>query len=93
MTAAERAVWAAVGTARAQGLRVDDPIVIGDAANVLVRLDPSPVVARVPMTLSFLRGRDWFETEVLVASALAESESPVAAPTAVADPWDEGRPT
>lgn len=72
--------------ARAQGPRVEEPVVVRDLTNVLVRLDPSPVVARVPLTLSRLRGRDWFEIEIRVASFLAAAGAPVAPPTPAVDP-------
>jgi Phosphotransferase enzyme family len=81
-----RAVAAAVAVARGHGLRVDEPVVLRDLTNVLVRLDPSPVVARVPRTLSRLRGRDWFALEVRAVSWLAQAGSPVAPPAAAIDP-------
>ena len=85
-TEGTRTVEAAVAVARAQGLRVDEPVVLRDLTNALVRLDPSPVVARVPRTLSRLRGRDWFALEVRVVSWLAEIGAPVAPPSTLVDP-------
>jgi aminoglycoside phosphotransferase (APT) family kinase protein len=58
---------------------------------VLVRLDPSPVVARVPRTLTRLRGRDWFELEVRAVSRLAHAGAPVAPPSTVVDPGPHER--
>jgi aminoglycoside phosphotransferase (APT) family kinase protein len=81
-----RAVEGAVAVARAHGLRVDEPVILRDLTNVLVRLDPSPVVARVPRTLSRLRGHDWFALEVRVVSWLADAGAPVAAPSTLLDP-------
>jgi Phosphotransferase enzyme family len=86
-----RAVDAALSLARGEGLRVDDPVVLRDLTNVLVRLDPSPVVARVPQTLSRLRGREWFELEVRAVSWLAKAGAPVAPPAAELDPGPHER--
>jgi Phosphotransferase enzyme family len=85
------AVDAAVAVARDHGLRVDDPVVLRDLTNVLLRLDPSPVVARIPRTLSRLRGREWFELEVRSASRLAQAEAPVAPHATVVDPGPHER--
>jgi hypothetical protein len=79
-------VEAAVAVAREHGLRVDYPVVVRDLTNVLVRLDPSPVVARVPLTLARLRPREWFELEVRVVSWLAQAGAPVAPPSRLTDP-------
>jgi aminoglycoside phosphotransferase (APT) family kinase protein len=85
------AVEAAVEVAREQGIRVDEPVVLRDLTNVLVRLDPSPLVARVPMTLSRLRGRDWFERELHAVSWLAQADAPVAPPASAVDPGPHER--
>jgi hypothetical protein len=47
----ENAIQAAVAAARDLGLTVTDPTVLYDAFSVVVHLNPSPVVARVPMNL------------------------------------------
>lgn len=62
-----------------------------DLTNVLVRLDPSPVVARVPRTLTRLRGRDWFALELHVVAWLARVGAPVSPPTALIDPGPHER--
>lgn len=85
------AVEAAVGVARQQGLRVDEPVVLRDLTNVLVRLDPAPVIPRVPMTLSRLRGRDWFERELDAVAWLARAGAPVAPPATEIDPGPHER--
>jgi len=85
------AVEAAVEVAREQGIRVDEPVVLRDLTNVLVRLDPSPLVARVPMTLSRLRGRDWFERELRAVSWLVRAGAPVAPPASSLDPGPHER--
>ena len=79
-------VEAAVSVARELGLRVEEPVVLRDLTNVLVRLDPSPVVARVPRTLTRLRGPDWFALELRVVAWLARVGAPVTAPTTLIDP-------
>ena len=86
-----QAVGAAVSVARGLGLRVDEPVVLRDLTNVLIRLDPSPLVARVPQTLSRLRGPGWFELEVRVVSWLARAGAPVAPPASVVDPGPHER--
>jgi len=53
------AVEAAVRAARAQGPRVDEPVVVRDRTNVIVRIDQWPLVGRVPMMLGPFRGREW----------------------------------
>ena len=70
-----RAVAAAVSTASALDLTVDDTIVLQDANRVALRLMPCDVVARVaPMDFQASA-----EFEVELARRLAETESPVAA--------------
>jgi hypothetical protein len=82
----EKAVQAAATAARALGLTVTDPTVLYDAFSVVVHLKPSPVVARVPMTLP----PPLMEPEVAVrrmqreldvTAWLAEQGKPVTAPS------------
>jgi hypothetical protein len=86
---------AAVGVAREQGLPGDDPEVLSSRGNVLVRLAPAPVVARVA-TLSAWTRREpfrWLASEVAVAGYAAAHDGPVVAPTPLADPgphWSGG---
>jgi hypothetical protein len=47
----ETAVEAAAAAARSLGLTVTDPLVLYTAFSAVVHLQPSPVVARVPMNL------------------------------------------
>jgi aminoglycoside phosphotransferase (APT) family kinase protein len=84
-------VEAAVSVAREHGLRVDEPVVLRDLTNVVVRLDPSPVVARIPRTLTRLRGRDWFALELRVVAWLARGGAPVSPPTTLIDPGPHER--
>jgi Ser/Thr protein kinase RdoA (MazF antagonist) len=75
-------VGAAVEVARAQGLRVTDPVVLRDRLNVLVHLRPAPVVARVPGSIAKVRpGAAFAEHEVAVAGHLAAVGAPVVAPS------------
>lgn len=76
------ALEAAVAVATAQGLRVDDPVILRDQLNVLVHLRPAPVVARVAGTLAAVRpGTAWQARELSVAGHLARAGAPVVAPS------------
>jgi hypothetical protein len=78
-----RALRAAVAVAARHGLRCGEPVVLRDASNLLVRLAPAPVVARVSTVTSTVRdGGAWLAREVAVASHLAAAGAPVVAPTA-----------
>jgi len=68
-----RAVEAAVATASAAGLRIDDATVIHDSDRIAVRLLPSDVLARVAYEVH----QAGTEFEVEVARRLAETGSPV----------------
>ena len=69
------AVAAAMSTASALDLTVDDAIVLNDSNRLVLRLMPCDVVARVaPMVYGGA------QLEVEVAQRLAETESPIAAP-------------
>jgi hypothetical protein len=81
-----RAVAAVVAVARAQGLPADRPRVVRDLTNVLVHLEPAPVVARVPVTLARLRSPEWFAQTLALARFLADAGAPVAPPTDEVDP-------
>jgi Phosphotransferase enzyme family len=87
MAAAERALAAVRAAARAQGLPTESPVIVRDLTNVLVHLAPAPVVARAPVTLARLRGKEWFEEEMRLARFLAERNAPIAPP---ADEVDSG---
>ncbi len=70
----QRAVAAAMSTASALDLTVDDAIVLHDSNKLTVRLLPCDVVARVAPTAHQVA-----QFEVELAQRLAETESPVAA--------------
>ncbi|WP_433161775.1 aminoglycoside phosphotransferase family protein [Kribbella sp. CA-247076] len=82
----ENAVRAAATAARSLGLTVTDPTVLYDAFSVVVHLKPSPVVARVPITLpDHLMEPDVAERrqqrELDVAAWIAELGKPVVPPS------------
>jgi hypothetical protein len=70
----QRALAAAMSTASALGLIVDDAIVLHDSNRLAVRLLPCDVLARVAPT-----AHQAAQFEVELAQRLAETESPVAA--------------
>ena len=79
-------VDAALAIARTHGLPADRPRVLRDLTNVLVHLEPAPIVLRVQLTLGALRGPAWAETEMRVAQFLARAGAPIAPPTGDVDP-------
>jgi hypothetical protein len=86
-TEAQRAVAAAMATASALGLVVDDAVVLHDSTRLVIRLLPCDVVARVaPIAYQGVevssRWADYHgraETEIELIHQLAETDSPVAA--------------
>ncbi|HYH32342.1 MAG TPA: phosphotransferase [Pseudonocardia sp.] len=88
----EAAVDAAVRTARAHGLRVDEPVVLHDLFSLRVHLRPAPVVARIPTFVTRLRaGTDWIAREIDVVDSLARGGAPVVAPSAELPPGPHQR--
>jgi phosphotransferase family enzyme len=78
----ERAVRAAVEVAEEAGLRFDRPVVLREGSNLLVHLQPAPVVARVATRTGAVREGDaWLSREVAVAGFLARAGLPVVAPS------------
>ena len=77
---------AAVAVAREAGLEVREPRLLRDLTNVLVHLAPEPVVARVPMTFTRVRGRRWIERELELTAFLADAGAAVAGPCRSVDP-------
>lgn len=82
----DRALAAVAAVARRHGLPVDRMRVVRDLTNVLVHLEPAPVVARVPITLARFRDPAWFAQVIDLARRLADAGAPVAPPTADVDP-------
>ncbi len=85
---AQRAVAVAVAVARAQGLRVDEPVVLAEGYSVRVHVAPAPVVVRVPTLAAQSRPpiRPWLERELAVASWLVAAGAPVIPPADEVDP-------
>lgn len=79
------AVDAAVAVAREHGLAVERPRVLSETNNVLIALEPAPVVARVTKKLAPIRpnaGGDHLRREVELASFVHARGGPVVAPSA-----------
>lgn len=76
------AVGAAVSTASALHLRVDDAVLLSDSNRLALRLRPCDVLARVAR----LESRRGAEFEVEVARRLAGTDSPVASPDPCVEP-------
>lgn len=83
---ARRAVSAAMATASALGLAVDDAIVLNDSNRLVVLLTPCNTVARVTPTTHHSGHEASAEREVEVVTRLAQLEGPVAALDRRADP-------
>jgi aminoglycoside phosphotransferase (APT) family kinase protein len=79
---AQRAVAAAMSTASALGLAVEDAAVLNDSNRLVVHLIPCDVVARVTPMAHFASA----DLEVEVVRQLAATYSPVAAPDARVEP-------
>jgi len=79
---ARRAVAAAMSTASALDLAVDDAVVLSDSNRLVVRLTPCDIVARVTPMTHFASA----EREVELVKQLAQTDSPVAALEARVEP-------
>ena len=80
------ALEAGIAVAGKLGLDVREPRLLRDLTNVVVHLAPAPYVARVPLTFTRLRGREWVEREVALVAGLAAEGAQVAAPGRDVDP-------
>lgn len=78
-TEIRRAVAAAMSTASALGLAVDDAVVLNDSNRLVVRLTPSDTVVRVTPATHHAGHQVSPEREVDVVKRLAQTDSPVAA--------------
>ena len=76
------AVRAAVSVAARLGVACAEPVVLADGANVIVRLGPSPFVAKVAASTVAVRAdvSAWLQRELDVAFFLAQAGIPVMAP-------------
>ena len=64
-----------------------DPVLVADASNLVLRLAPHPIVARVAMATSMVRaGVAWLEREVLIARFLDQRGGAVTRPSRRLDP-------
>lgn len=88
MQAAEgrRAVAAAMSTASAVGLAVDDAVILNDSNRLVVRLTPCDIVARVTPMTHHAGHHMSPEREVELVKRLAQTGSPVAALDARVEP-------
>ena len=82
------AVNAVVTAVRRLGLATDAPVVLGEAANIVVWLTPAPVVARVATLTAEMRGQPeiYLDRERDIAAALARMGLDVIRPTTLVDP-------
>ncbi|MBE9210964.1 phosphotransferase [Nostoc sp. LEGE 06077] len=83
----QNAINAACAVAKQQGLKFAEAVVLQDRSNLVIHLQPAPVVARVATTTGTVRFSDaWFAKEVSVASYLAAAGAPVVSPTNLIQP-------
>jgi Ser/Thr protein kinase RdoA (MazF antagonist) len=80
------ATSAAVAVGRGLGLRIAEPVLLGDHHNVLVWLRPSPYVARVATRTALVRGPEILAESVALARFLAEAGLPVTWPAREVEP-------
>lgn len=85
-TNTERAVAAAISTASALGLAVDDAVVLNDSNRFVIRLMPCDTVARVTPTTHHAGHQVSPEREVEVVRQLMRTDSPVAGLDARVEP-------
>ena len=84
--AASDLVADAVALATAQGLRVDEPVVLQDSLNLLVWLRPAPVVARIHARTALVRAPEAAADSLALAASLADAGLPVSPPADAIDP-------
>src|ERR1700684_1482754 len=83
LTVSDAAVGAAVKVAAGLGIASTDPVVLADGANVIVHLQPSPVVAKVAASTREVRADSaaWLRRELDVAPFLTVAGPPVLPPS------------
>jgi hypothetical protein len=83
LTVSGAAVSAAVKVAAGLGITSTDPVVLADGANVIVHLQPSPVVAKVAASTPEVRpdSAAWLQRELDVAAYLTEAGAPALPPS------------
>jgi phosphotransferase family enzyme len=83
----ERAIRAACCTAEDLGLSFDRAVVLRNRSNLLIHLQPAPVVARIATNTAIVRhGSEWLAREVAVAQHLVANGAPVAPPSCRVSP-------
>ncbi|AFY41373.1 aminoglycoside phosphotransferase family protein [Nostoc sp. PCC 7107] len=83
----ENAINAACAVAKQQGLNFAEAVILQDRSNLVIHLQPVPVVARIATTTGTVRfGDAWFAKEVAVASYLAAAGAPVVSPSNLIQP-------
>jgi hypothetical protein len=82
VAAAAAAVRAAVAVAARLGVACAEPEVLADGANIIVRLSPAPVVAKVAASTTVVRAdvAAWLQRELDVALFLGAAGIPVTLP-------------
>ncbi len=83
LTVSGAAAVAAVKVAAGLGITSTDPVVLADGANVIVHLQPSPVVAKVAASTPEVRPDPaaWLQRELDVATFLTQAGAPVLPPS------------
>jgi len=82
-TIQDAAVRAAVTVAARFGLATEEPVVLADGANIVVRLRPAPVVAKVAASTPAVRrdNQHWLQRELDVSAFLTAEGAPVVPPS------------
>ena len=79
---------AALALGRRHGLTATRPTVLKDGSNLIVRLDPHPVVVRVATVTAWARvdPRPYLEREVRITAALVDAGAHVVTPSPLVEP-------
>lgn len=74
---------AAVSVARRNGVRVEQPVILSDGANLVVHLSPAPAVARIATLTAIARPHveQAFEREISLAAHLHDQGAPTVPPS------------
>jgi hypothetical protein len=78
-----RALAAALAVTETHGLRCAEPVVLKDRANLMVHLQPAPVVARMATTTALVRpaAAEFLARDLAVATFLVSRGAPVVPPS------------
>ena len=85
---AEAIIKSVVAATRALGLNIEEPLVLGAGANVVLHLAPSPVVARIATLTADMRGgaTEYLRRERDISAALVHRGVNTIGPTDLVDP-------